>query len=581
MSSETTTTTTTNTTALKPLNLFDYTEEQLLEQQVLTHYQVLGVEHHVSVDGVKKAYRKASLKYHPDKTGRGDDDYVFLAVKRAYDVLSDHTKRSAYDSTTVPFDDSIPPPRSQLIQDPFLLYKDEDFYELFGPVFLRNLRFDANLRPDAVGKKKKQNGINNSGHGNTTTKGFEPPSLGDDNTPMEEVHKFYEYWIHFDSWRDFTAQATDELQVENELENAESRFEKRWLQKEVDKRAKQLKTKENGRIQTLVERAMEADPRLRRERQALQEAKERVKADRAAAVERKKQEEEEAKQVQIRLAEEEKIRKAEEKVIREQEKKLIRKARQQLRRMTSSSFESEAAVWADTYDMSVDVDFLCNSLTLDELKNLNEEFEKKVADDQATAALSMVRERALVAREAENAPKPDQSSNDRKEPAVASTAPLPSKTKPWTKDELSALAKGVKKYPPGGASRWDQIALFVNNLCKQDQPRSKEECIQKYNDITKSAKPVDAATTHSTTTSTTTIDEPLSTSGVDKNNDDSEDVWTPEQDQALQNALAQFPATMEKNARWTAIADAVPDKSKKQCVQRFKTIREALLKNRK
>jgi hypothetical protein len=39
--------------------------------------------------------------------------------------------------------------------------------------------------------------------------------------------------FHFESWRDFSA---DELQIANELENAESRFEKR-LQKEIDRRA--------------------------------------------------------------------------------------------------------------------------------------------------------------------------------------------------------------------------------------------------------------------------------------------------------------------------------------------------------
>ena len=77
-------------------------------------------------------------------------------MKKAYDILSDHTKRSAYDSTALPFDDSIPPSRYQLLQDTSLLYKDEDFYSLFGPVFQRNLRFDANLRPDAPGIVKKE-----------------------------------------------------------------------------------------------------------------------------------------------------------------------------------------------------------------------------------------------------------------------------------------------------------------------------------------------------------------------------------------------------------------------------------------
>jgi DnaJ-class molecular chaperone len=76
-----------------PSSLFDYSEEDLLTDNKLTHYEILNVPHHATPDQVKKAYRKASLKYHPDKTGRGQEDYVFLAVKRAYDHLMDPVKR--------------------------------------------------------------------------------------------------------------------------------------------------------------------------------------------------------------------------------------------------------------------------------------------------------------------------------------------------------------------------------------------------------------------------------------------------------------------------------------------------------
>lgn len=55
----------------------------------LTHYEILGFEKYgngVGDEGLKKAYRKAVLKYHPDKTGvqDGEEDevgaYLFNAL---------------------------------------------------------------------------------------------------------------------------------------------------------------------------------------------------------------------------------------------------------------------------------------------------------------------------------------------------------------------------------------------------------------------------------------------------------------------------------------------------------------------
>ena len=564
---------------VKKHDLFDYTEAQLLEDNALTHYEILSLSPYCSSDQVKKAYRKASLKYHPDKTGRGDDDYVFLAVKHAYETLYDDDKRQAYDSTALPFDDGIPAPRAQMMADPTLLYKDEDFYGTFGPAFQRNLRFDAKLRPDASKNKKNKNVKKKNGTNGKHT----PPSLGDENSSIEEVHSFYEYWIHFDSWRDFSAQAADELQVENELENAESRFEKRWIQREIDKRAKQLKTKENGRIQTLVERAMEADPRLRAERQAALEAKEQAKRDREEAKERAKQEAAEAEKRAKEEAAAEQEKAAVAKVARDQEKKQIRKARQVLRKQTSSNYEEAGVIWDDAYDMGLDVDIICQNLELNDLRNFTDELNSM----DSAAALKRVHERAVQERESEGKDKTSSGESSTTAETSASTATNGSganfKEKssgpaPWTKDELSTLAKGVKKYPAGGGNRWDQIALYINNVCQQNEPRSKEECIAKYNEV---ARPENntSAPSPAKTEAPTESEPPKPAVDATSTTTGSAEDWTPDQDQLLQKALATYPASMDKNERWSSIAAAVPGKSKKECVQRFKAIREALKKS--
>jgi len=56
-------------------------------------------------------------------------------------------------------------------------------------------------------------------------------------------------------------------------------------------------------------------------------------------------------------------------------------------------------------------------------------------------------------------------------------------------------------------------------------------------------------------------------------------AWTKEQQQALENALKTFPSKMPANERWNKIANAVENKDKKQCVDRYKKL-STLFKNK-
>ncbi len=59
------------------------------------YYDVLGVKKDASADEIKKAFRKAAVKYHPDK--EGGDEAKFKEVNEAYEVLKDTDKRQRYD----------------------------------------------------------------------------------------------------------------------------------------------------------------------------------------------------------------------------------------------------------------------------------------------------------------------------------------------------------------------------------------------------------------------------------------------------------------------------------------------------
>ncbi|MGH8772481.1 MAG: DnaJ domain-containing protein, partial [Burkholderiales bacterium] len=62
------------------------------------YYDILGLNRDASDNEIRKAYRKLAMKYHPDRNpDNPKTEERFKEAKEAYEILSEPSKRNAYD----------------------------------------------------------------------------------------------------------------------------------------------------------------------------------------------------------------------------------------------------------------------------------------------------------------------------------------------------------------------------------------------------------------------------------------------------------------------------------------------------
>ena len=62
-------------------------------------YQILGIDRDVTEQEIKKAYRKMTLKYHPDVSKDEKSSKIWVKATDAYELLMDSNRRAYYDRT--------------------------------------------------------------------------------------------------------------------------------------------------------------------------------------------------------------------------------------------------------------------------------------------------------------------------------------------------------------------------------------------------------------------------------------------------------------------------------------------------
>jgi len=316
-------------------------------------YGLLGVPEGASQDEIKKAYRGCALSHHPDKQAMLEPAEAktvqerFVQIQEAYELLSDSAKRMQYDSS-LDFDDSLPK---------FKPDSGEDFFEVFGEAFRRNARFSTR-RP--------------------------VPSIGTADTSPQEWKRFYNFWHEFQSWRDPLVLAQKEGEELCDLNEAESREEKRWMMRENARVSKAYKQAERDRVGDLVRLAEKFDPRIIAEKEAKKAAREAEMARRAeerAAVQRAKEEAERIKrEAEEEVKRQEAEKRKEEKAAREAVKAQLKKCRQRLR---SFHPQVKSMVLIDQLNE------VCLQFEESALKTLSDQVEAALKRDVASAAAVM------------------------------------------------------------------------------------------------------------------------------------------------------------------------------------------------
>ena len=214
------------------------------------------------------------------------------------------------------------------------------------------------------------------------------PAFGNADSIREDVDACYQFWFEFESWRTF------EMRDEEDTDKADSRDEKRWLDRKNFAARKKHKKEDMQRLNKLVEQAFNQDPRIKLFKEEDKYAKnakkrERESAERAAA-------EEAARIAEIeRLAKEktdaeEKERLAQEKKERESGKNAIKKEKKTIRRifrdnnsfLPSGGSADSAAFQTDLLEQAL------NTSDSDHLEALRVKFEKVL--DLGSVALGLV-----------------------------------------------------------------------------------------------------------------------------------------------------------------------------------------------
>lgn len=130
------------------------------------------------------------------------------------------------------------------------------------------------------------------------------------------------------------------------------------------------------------------------------------------------------------------------------------------------------------------------------------------------------------------------------------------------------MAQAVGRYPGGTTERWQKIQQYCG------KQRSIDEIIAKVRELSKRSRNVNV--TNEKEKKPVIPKDTDNNDNKSNNNENKEDIWTIKQQKSLELALKEAKS-LPMNERWEKVASMVPGKTKEQCIERYKFIRDQLL----
>lgn len=243
-------------------------------------YDELDLSRSADDADIKRAYRVAALRWHPDKNrgaGEAEASERFKAVQHAYEILSDPHERSWYDSHRDSFiagrstdqgaDDEAPTAGQATTLDLFAYFSasaydafddaPDSFYGVYGMVF------------STLTAEERSAGAS-----------FTCPSFGGTQSDWDEVRQFYAVYEGFSSRKSFG------FADKWNLAEAPNRDYRRAMERENKRERARVKKEFNDLVRELVSFVKKRDPRVKARKNL--EAERKDEREKAAEVRKTK-----------------------------------------------------------------------------------------------------------------------------------------------------------------------------------------------------------------------------------------------------------------------------------------------------